>query len=489
MNLIIFPVIFYLLSSFLIALLWKEDEKLSGIACLSFSILTLISIISLGKHLILNERIVYFVGNWRIPYGITLMVDALSYIFLLVLNFILPVICWFSLTYMEKYTKSGYFYILFSLISAGLNGILISMDFFNIYVFLELSSLASYILVAFGLRTEELEASLKYTMIGFIGSTLILIGIGLILGKTGTLNIADFMSAAMSLKKVQLWFILGLFIAGFALKSALFPFHFWLPDAHSLAPSPVSAMLSGLFIKITGFYLLIRFVSNVFIMFPESKIILIGLGLVSMIFGALMAIDQIDIKRTYAYSSISQIGYCVLALGIGTYYGYLGAILHFIYHSFSKTLLFLNSGAIEYRYKTTKIEELKGLQDKMPYTTTTGSIGMLSISGIPPFGCFWSKIIIIIAAIKSFYYGIAFICVIVSIITLGYFLKLQRNIFYSKKEMGKNEEVNLNLLMPMVLLSVIIFFSGLILIPELKIYLDKAIDVMQNFSYIEIMEK
>jgi multicomponent Na+:H+ antiporter subunit D len=114
---------------------------------------------------------------------------------------------------------------------------------------------------------------------------------------------------------------------------------------------------------------------------------------------------------------------------------------------------------------------------------------MLSISGIPPFGCFWSKIIIIIAAIKSFYYGIAFICVIVSIITLGYFLKLQRNIFYSKKEMGKNEEVNLNLLMPMVLLSVIIFFSGLILIPELKIYLDKAIDVMQNFSYIEIMEK
>ncbi|HOK56752.1 MAG TPA: proton-conducting transporter membrane subunit [bacterium] len=489
MNLIVFPVILYLLSAFLIALIWKEDEKLSGIACLSFSILVFISVILLGKYVFLNERIIYFVGNWQIPIGITLMVDALSYIFLVVVNFVLPVICWFSNSYMRKYTKPGYFYILFSLISAGLNGILISMDFFNIYVFLEISSIASYILVAFGLRTEELEASLKYTMIGFIGSTLILIGIGLILGKTGTLNISDFMSAILNINKIQLLFILGLFISGFALKTALFPFHFWLPDAHSLAPSPVSAILSGLFIKVTGFYMLVRIITNIFIIFPESKIIIMALGLISMIFGSLMAIDQIDIKRTYAYSSISQIGYCALALGIGGYYGYLGAILHFIYHSFSKSLLFLNSGAIEYRYKTTKIEELKGLSDKMPYTTATGSIGMLSISGIPPFGCFWSKIIIIIAAIKSFYYGIAFICVIVSVITLGYFLKLKRNIFDSKGEGEKFEEVNFNLLMPMVILSILIFFGGLILLPEVKIYLDKAVGVMQNFSYIQIGER
>lgn len=489
MNLIVLPVVIYLFSAFSIALFWKEDEKLSGIACISFSILSLITVISLGKYIYLYDRLIYFIGGWKIPIGITLMVDYLSFIFLFILNFVLPIICWFSIPYMEKYTKSGYFYILFSLISAGLNGILISMDFFNIYVFLEIASLSSYILVAFGLRTEELEASLKYSIIGFLGSTLILIGIGLILGKTGTLNIADFMNVAINMNKIQLWFILGLLISGFALKTALFPFHFWLPDAHSLAPSPVSAILSGLFIKITGFYLLIRIVSNIFVMFPESKILLIGLGLASMIFGSLMAIDQTDIKRTYAYSSISQIGYCALAIGIGGYYGYLGAILHFIFHSFSKSLLFLNSGAIEYKFKTTKTSELNGLQDKMPYTTLTGSIGMFSISGIPPFGCFWSKIIIIIGAIKSHYYGIALISVIISIITLGYFLKIQRNIFYSKAENPILNEVGFNLLMPMVLLCILISFAGIVFIPDIKIYLDKAVNVIQDFSYIQLMEK
>ncbi|MCM8773041.1 MAG: NADH/ubiquinone/plastoquinone (complex I) [Candidatus Omnitrophica bacterium] len=489
MNLIISPVILYLLSAFLIALIWKENEKLAGFASLSFSILSMISVILLGRFVFLNERIIYFVGGWEVPIGITLMVDSLSYIFLFTLNSMLPLICWFSITYMKKYTNPGLFYIVFSLISAGMNGILISMDFFNIYVFLEIASIASYILVAFGLRTEEIEASLKYTILGFIGSTLIIIGIGLILGKTGTLNIADFTYIAENLRKHQLWFILGLFIAGFSLKTALFPFHFWLPDAHSLAPSPVSALLSGLFIKVTGLYPLFRIITNIFVMFPESKIILIGLGLASMIFGSFMAIDQIDIKRMYAYSSISQIGYCALSLGIGGYWGYLGAILHFIFHSLSKSLLFLNIGAIEYKYNTTKIEELKGLEDKLPYVVTTGSIGMLSISGIPPFGCFWSKIVIIISAIKKHYYGIAFICVIISTITLGYFLRLKRNIFYSKDDESKTVEISYNLLMPMVILSIFILLSGLVFTPNIKIYLDKAVYIMENFTYAKIMEK
>ncbi|MFN4227992.1 MAG: complex I subunit 5 family protein [Candidatus Ratteibacteria bacterium] len=489
MNLIVFPVILNLLSAFLIALLWKKSKRYSGIACLCFLILSLISVILLGKYVFHNQYILYYIGGWEIPIGITLMLDALSYIFLFILNLILPLICWFSLTYMERYVKSSYFYILFSLISSGLNGILISMDFFNIYVFLEISSIASYILVAFGLRPEELEASLKYTMLGFIGSTLILISIGLILGKTGTLNIADFVKVATGMDKIQLWFILGLFICGFALKTALFPFHFWLPDAHSLAPSPVSAILSGLFIKITGFYLLIRIVSNIFTMFHHSKIIIIGLGLASMIFGSLMAIDQKDIKRTYAYSSISQVGYCALAFGIGGYWGYLGAILHFIFHSLSKSLLFLNSGAIEYKYKTTKIDDLKGIEDKMPYTAATASIGMFSIAGVPPFGCFWSKMIIIISAIKAHYYGIAFIVVVVSIITLGYFLKLLRNIFYSKVEDPEINEVNFNLLMPMILMSILIFLGGVIFTPNIKTYIDKAVFVLEKFSYLQIMEK
>lgn len=488
MNLIIFPVILHLLSAFLIALFWKKSKNLSGIACFSFSILSLISIILLGKYIILQGRIIYYVGGWEIPIGITLMVDSLSFIFLVVLNLILVIVCGFSIVYMKNYVKYGYFFVLFSLLAAGLNGILISMDFFNIYVFLEIASLASYILVAFGLRTEEVEASFKYTVLGFIGSIMILLGIALILGKTGTLNIADFMVVAQNMDKRELWFILGLFISGFSLKTALFPFHFWLPDAHSLAPAPVSAILSGVFVKITGFYMLTRIVVNIFLMFPESKIILIGLGILSMVFGALMAINQEDIKRVYAYSTISQIGYCAVGIGIGGYYGYLGGLLHFIFHGFSKALLFLNSGTIEYEEKTTKISQLSGLIDKLPYTTTLGSIGMLSISGIPPFGCFWSKIIIIISAIMAGMYGIAFICVAVSIITLGYFLKLQRNVFYNKSNNPERKKENLGLLIPMIFLGILVSLGALVLLPDFKIFLDRAVDVMENFSYIKITE-
>ncbi len=206
---------------------------------------------------------------------------------------------------------------------------LISMDIFNIYVFLEVASIASFILVAFGLRAEEFEAAIKYTVMSFIASTMILFAIALIYGFTGTLNISGFMAKSAGLTPIHLWFLAGLLLSGFALKAALVPFHSWLPDAHSMAPAPVSAILSGIFVKVVGFYLIIRITANIFTTLPQVRILLLLFGVLSMVFGGLMAYGQKNIKRLYAYSTISQIGYCAVGLGIGGYFGNLGCLCNF----------------------------------------------------------------------------------------------------------------------------------------------------------------
>ncbi len=486
-HLIILPVAIYLGAAFLISLLWRKDDKLAGAAAVSFVFLSaVISIIS-GIDVFTNGKMLYFAGGWEKPLGIVLMLDPLSSIFLIMTNVIAFFIMLYSTVYMKKYTWAPYFYTLFMIMLAGMNGILISMDIFNIYVFFEIASIASFILVAFGLKAEELEASMKYTVMSFIASTMILFAIALIYGFTGTLNIPAFMSEAAGLSPVHLWFLAGLLLSGFALKTALVPFHSWLPDAHSMAPAPVSAILSGMFVKVVGLYVIIRITTNIFITLPQIRVLLLLFGVLSMLFGGLMAYGQQNIKRLYAYSTISQVGYCAIGLGIGGYLGCLGVLMHFIAHAFSKSLLFLNIGAIEYMTGTTEANQLKGLNDRMPVTTLLGSTGMLGIAGVPPMGNFWSKLIIILAAIKAGYPGIAVLCIIVAVITLGYFLKLQRTVYYNRVENPVKKEAPKMLLFPMGVLTLLVFISGILLVPGIKEKtLDRAVSVMENFSYMDI---
>jgi len=486
-HLIILPVAIYLGAAFLISLLWRKDEKLAGAAAASFVFLSaVISIIS-GIDVFINGKMLYFAGGWEKPLGIVLMLDPLSSLFLIMTNVIAFFIMLYSTVYMRKYTWTPYFYTLFMIMLAGMNGILISMDIFNIYVFFEVASIASFILVAFGLKAEELEASMKYTVMSFIASTMILFAIALIYGFTGTLNIPAFMSESAGLSPVHLWFLAGLLLSGFALKTALVPFHSWLPDAHSMAPAPVSAILSGMFIKVVGLYIIIRITTNIFITLPQIRVLLLLFRVLSILFGGLMAYGQQNIKRLYAYSTISQIGYCAIGLGIGGYLGSLGVLMHFIAHAFSKSLLFLNIGAIEYMTGTTEADQLKGLNDRMPVTTLLGSTGMLGIAGIPPMGNFWSKLIIIIAAVQAGYPGIAVLCIIVAVITLGYFLKLQRTVYYNRGENAVKKEAPKALLFPMGVLTIFVLISGLLLVPGIKEKtLDKAVSVMETFSYADI---
>jgi multicomponent Na+:H+ antiporter subunit D len=371
-------------------------------------------------------------GGWPTPIGIDLRLDALANLLLLAVSLVGFAVALYSVDYMRRFTARGHFYSLFLLMVTGMNGVILAGDLFNLYVFLEVAAVASYALVAFGCAHEELEASFRYVVLGSLSSALILIAIALVYGITGTLNMAHMAGRiAETGMDAPLLLAFGLFICGFSFKTALVPFHAWLPDAHPAAPAPVSAMLSGVLIKAIGIYVLARLVFNVFGVGESELGLLRWLGVLSMIVGGLLAAGQKDIKRLFAYSSISQVGFMVLGLGLGTPLGLVGALYHLINHSMFKSLLFLNAGAVEYATGTRNLKKLGGLNRLLPVTGATSLIGSMSIAGVPPFNGFWSKLIIILACVESGYYGFAAVAVAISVVTLAYQLKVQRLAFFA----------------------------------------------------------
>ena len=482
--LIPFFVILPLAGAFLISLLGKRAKALLDISAnMITAALFIMSIYSI--YLVKSSGVlVYKVGMWVPPIGIALVLDGLSSFMLVVVNAIVFFIMTYSVNYMERYTEKWKFYALFLLMLAGMEGVVVTGDIFNLFVFLEMASVASYALVAYGTEAEELEASFKYLIMSSLGSVFVLLGIALVYGYTSTLNMAD-VAATLLAKgpgKVIL-FVSALFIMGFGLKSALVPFHAWLPDAHPSAPAPVSATLSGVLIKALGIYTLVRMLYNVLGVNSTILSVLMFLGAVSMLVGVLSAIGQWDLKRLLAYHSISQVGYVVLGIGLGTPLGIFGGLFHLFNHSVFKSLLFLNSGAIEYSVGTRDLRKMGGLKERMGVTADTSVIASMSIAGVPPFNGFWSKLIIILAAIQSRQFVYAFLAVTASILTLASFMKVQKYAFFGKlDEKYKNvKEAPFFMCASMVMLSVICVVGGALLLPVLsKVFLGPATDVLVN---------
>jgi multicomponent Na+:H+ antiporter subunit D len=269
---------------------------------------------------------------------------------------------------------------------------------------------------------------------------------------------------------------------GFGLKAAIVPFHSWLPDAHPSAPAPISAMLSGVLIKVSGVYAMMRIFLNVFGLNPALTSILSVLGIVSIFVGALAALGQKDIKRMLAYSSISQVGYVVLGFAIGTPLGILGALFHLFNHALFKSLLFLNAGAVEQSTGTRSLDKMGGLAKRMPLTAATSAVASLSIAGVPPLNGFWSKLLIIIALVQAKMYVLAFLAVLGSVITLWYYLVLQRNAFFGK--LNENwkavKEAPFWMSASTMMLALLCIAIGLLFPLIIKSWLQPAADVLSG---------
>ncbi len=365
--------------------------------------------------------------------NIHLALDGFSLFMLMAVSLVGLAVSVFSIDYMEHYGAKANYYALYLVMIAGMNGLVLASDLFSIYLFLEVAAVASYALVAFGLEHDELEAAFKYLMLSVVASAFILISIAVIFGMTGSLDLRE---VALGLRDLNAGTAVGiaaaLFIMGFGLKAALIPFHAWLPDAHPSAPAPISAVLSGLLIKVSGVYALTRVFLNVFGLTPALSTVLMYLGILSAVVAAFLALGQKDIKRMLAYSSISQVGYIVLGIGIGTPLGIAGGLFHLFNHAIAKGLLFLTSGSIQQATGTRNLDEMGGLAKRMPVTAATNLIGSLSIAGVPPLNGFWSKLLIIMALLQAHHPVFALVAVLASVLTLWYYLIIQRKAFFGK---------------------------------------------------------
>ena len=468
-----------LATAFLLPIFGKKGKAaatvLANLATISLLVLAIASI---------GQSRVYEIGRWSIPLGINLVLDGLSSLLLLAISVVSAAAMLFSARYMEQYTAKAKYLSLFMLMVAGMNGVALSGDIFNLFVFLEIASLASYALVGFGCEHEELEASFKYMVLGSIGSIFVLFAVALVYGNTGSLNMAYISKAIQSSGlNAGLTFALGLFIVGFGLKAALVPFHAWLPDAHPSAPAPISAMLSGVIIKALGVYALARVVFNVFGVSVPTGWLLVVLGLSGMVAGAFLAIGQWDFKRLLAYSSISQVGYVILGIGLGgliiardgnlawASLAILGGLFHLVNHSVYKSLLFLTSGSVQMSTGTRELREMGGLAEKLPVTRATCTVASAAIAGIPPFSGFWSKLILVVAAIQAHFYWIAAIILFVSLCTLIMYLKVQRYVFLGElpENLQEIKENRGSMLVAMVFLACLCVLMGLLLlVPGLR---------------------
>ncbi len=366
-----------------------------------------------------------------------LFVDSLTFIALVCIE----IVCLASLIVMRGTLTDGdqrfNFVNLLLIASIGMNGLVMTRDVFSLYVFLEITTVASVVLIALRRGKASLEGAFKYIMLSAVATMLLLIAISIFVcaaGDTGFFAIRDALTQSQG--SSFLMFATALFLTGAFIKSGMFPFHGWLPDAYSSAPSAVSVLLAGIVTKICGIYVLMRFVVSVCPATPQLHSLLLFVGAVSVLAGATAAIGQKGLKRMLAYSSISQMGYIIMGVGCGTSLGMICAAFHFFNHALFKTLLFVNAAAVTQRFPRDDMDAMGGLAQKMPVTGATSVIGFLSAAGVPPLSGFWSKLLIVFALFSAGHYAFAAIAALAGALTLGYFLIMQRKVFFGVLKEG-----------------------------------------------------
>ena len=411
----------------------------------------------------------YELGGWAPPWGIEYRIDTLgSYVLLIVTAIAALVMVAAKDSVAREVPESliARFYAALMLAFAGLVGIVATGDAFNVFVFLEISSLASYALIGMGRDRRALTSAYDYLVMGTIGATFILIGIGFLYMMTGTLNMQDLaarLPEVWDTRTVRAGF--AFLTVGIGLKLAMFPLHLWLPNAYTYAPSVVTAFLAATATKV-AVYLLLRFMLGIFgIDFALGRMpfeyILLPVGLLGILSASLVAIYQVEIKRLLAYSSVAQIGYMVLGIGLASTTGITGAILHLFNHALMKGALFLALAAVAYRLGSTTLQDLAGLGRRMPWTMLAIVVGGLSLIGVPGTVGFVSKWYLVLASLEQGLWPVALLILLGSLFAVVYVWKLVEAAYLTEPQ-GEVavQEAPLSMLVPLWILVIANVYFG-----------------------------
>ena len=456
--LVLGPVIFPLLCAALGLLVARNRTVQHGLGMLGAA-LAWISSLAVLVAVLENGVQTYQMGGWPAPYGIVLVADLLSGVFCVMASTVVAGGILYTLGCKDKSATYPAFMPLFLCMGAGLHGALYTGDIFTLFVFVELMVVSSVILVAISDNRLGLEAAIKYLFISAMGTLFLLISIAAIYATFGTLNMADIARLLASGERPLLAQAAAVnLMCAFLLKSAVFPFHFWQPDFHTTAPTPVHSVLSSVVVKV-GVYGLIRMITLMFTAeAPTIQALLIVLGVIGIFFGSLGALRTYDAKRLLAYSTFGQIGFILVGIGWGTPLALAGAIVYAVNHSFIKSSLLMLTGVVSSRTatKTARITEIGGVGRKIaPATGVLYFLGGLALAGVPPLNGFISKLALVQGGVGAESWVVLGLVVGAGIITLLYMSRTWQLIFqqYPNEFSAKVKETGDSLVAPALLIG------------------------------------
>jgi len=430
------------------------------------------------------------VGGWEAPFGIVLVVDYLSALMLLVSSLILIAVSLFAIRFLPDEIPLSRFYFFFFTLTMGMNGAFITGDVFNLYVWFEVMLISSFVLITMGKKKEQLEGGIKYLALNLLGSLLFLAGLGLLYGKTGTLNMAHL---AEILKNDDQALLMNtsaiLFFVAFGIKAAVFPLFFWLPSSYHTPNITITSLFAGLLTKV-GVYTLIRFFTLFFVHDQQfwHSLLLIVAGL-TMVIGGMSAASYYETRRILSYHIISQIGYMIMGLGIFTPLAIAGAVFFTLHNMIAKTSAFLASGMIAKMKGTYHLKEVGGLYKQNPLLAVLFIVPAFALAGVPPLSGFFAKFMLIKAGMESGSYIITTVALLTGLLTLYSMIKIWNEAFLKKQpENHENQEsIKLNWAdyMPLAILATASILMGVFAATVFTYTMEAANQLIDPTNYID----
>ena len=469
-------------------LLGKTSEKIRDFLAVVIS-LSLVAFVAClyGK----SPEKTFYSGFFGIP--LILRMNMLSWFFAIAISSLGALCTIFSLSYMKGRERTDFYYLMMLVVNAAMLGVVLAGDLVSFYIFWEIMSWSTFLLISYN-RGPALAAGMKYIIMSIIGSVCFLVGMLSLYVSFDTLNISQIASAIASASSGYILFILIAFGIGFGIKNAVLPFHTWLPDAHSEAPAPFSAVLSGILIKMGtyGFLLLLYVIMGLKLFLGLGRglfsfhSILCFLGAVTIIIPTFIAMLQTDAKRLLAWSTVGQAGYIILGIAFGTHLALAGGIFHFFNHALFKALLFLAVGAVEFRTRTRDLDSLGGLAKKMPVVFIAALVGICALIGVPLTSGFVSKWLIYKALILEGSPFLAFFALAGTWGTILYSYKLVHNVFLGQlpekyKDIQKSP---FSMQLPIIVLSLAILVFGIL--PGIPLKVINAIGTSFGFESLNV---